>query len=82
MKTLFYFTQPGCDPCEKFDPIMDSIANNNVSVEKVNTDYEADRTRQANVTSVPTVVLAINGQEVKRFTGIRTFQQVMEFYNS
>jgi len=40
-----------------------------------------DRARSANVMSVPTVILVENGQEVRRFTGARSYEQVMQFIN-
>lgn len=82
MKTLFYFTSPWCEPCEKFGPIMDMVAQQGIAVEKINIDYESDRAKAARVLSIPTVVLAENSQEIKRFVGARTFQQVIDFYNN
>ena len=57
MKQLFYFTADWCQPCQVLGPIMDKVSQQ-ISVEKINVDYETDRTRAANVSSVPTVVLA------------------------
>ena len=82
MKTLFYFSAPWCVPCQSLGPIMDQVALRVIPVEKVNIDYETDRTVAANVTSVPTVVLAQNGVEIKRFTGAKSLQQVLDFYNN
>jgi thioredoxin 1 len=82
MKTLFYFSAPWCVPCQSLGPIMDQVALRGIPVEKVNIDYETDRTVAANVTSVPTVVLAQNGVEIKRFTGAKSLQQVLDFYNN
>ena len=82
MKTLFYFSAPWCVPCQTLGPIMDQVATRGIPVEKVNIDYETDRTVSANVTSVPTVVLAQNGVEIKRFTGAKSLQQVLDFYNN
>jgi len=59
---------------------MDKVAGQ-MPVEKINIDYEMDRARSANVMSVPTVVLVENGQEVRRFTGARSYEQVMQFIN-
>jgi thioredoxin 1 len=78
MKQLFYFTAPWCGPCQSFSPIMDKISAT-IPVDKVNIDYEMDRARAANVMSVPTVVLAENGQEIKRFVGAKSYEQVLEF---
>ena len=82
MKTLFYFSAPWCEPCQTFGPTMDLVAQQGIQVEKVNIDYESDRAKAARVSSIPTVVLAENGQEIKRFTGAKTFQQVIDWYNN
>ena len=80
MRQIFYFTAPWCQPCQVLGPIMDQVAGQ-IPVEKVNIDYEMDRARTVNVSSVPTVILVENGQEVRRFTGARSYEQVMQFIN-
>ena len=80
MKQIFYFTAPWCEPCQVLGPIMDQVSGN-IPVEKINIDYEMDRARSANVMSVPTVVLTQNGQEIRRFVGARSYEQVMQFIN-
>ena len=80
MKQIFYFTAPWCEPCQVLGPIMDKVAGQ-MPVEKINIDYEMDRARSANVMSVPTVVLAQNGQEIRRFVGARSYEQVIQFIN-
>jgi thioredoxin 1 len=80
MRKIFYFTAPWCQPCQALGPIMDRVAGQ-IPVEKVNIDYEMDRARSVNVMSVPTVILVENGQEVRRFTGARSYEQVMQFIN-
>jgi thioredoxin 1 len=80
MKQIFYFTAPWCEPCQVLGPIMDKVSQQ-ISVDKINVDYESDRARSANVMSVPTVVLAENGQEIRRFVGARSYEQVMQFIN-
>jgi thioredoxin-like negative regulator of GroEL len=57
---------------------MDKIKDK-IPVEKINIEYEADRTKAANVVSIPTVVLAENGQEIKRFNGVISYEQLLEF---
>ena len=81
MKTLFYFTAPWCEPCKTLGPTMDQLKREGLSIEKVDIDYETDRVKSANVQSIPTVVLAENGTEIRRFTGIKTRQQILDFYN-
>lgn len=80
MKKLFYFTAPWCGPCKMLSPIMDEVSQT-ILVEKINIDYEMDRARAANVMSVPTVILVENDQEVRRFVGAKSYQQVIDFIN-
>ena len=80
MKKIFYFTAPWCEPCQVLGPIMDRVSGQ-LPVEKVNIDYEMERARSANVGSVPTVILVENEQEIRRFTGARSYQDVMNFIN-
>ena len=80
MRQIFYFSADWCVPCQTLGPIMEQVSQN-IYVEKINVDYESDRARSANVMSVPTVVLVENGQEVRRFTGARSYEQVMQFIN-
>jgi thioredoxin 1 len=80
MKKLFYFTAPWCGPCKMLSPIMDEVSQT-ILVEKINIDYEMDRARAANVMSVPTVILVENDQEVRRFVGAKSLQQIKDFIN-
>ena len=80
MRQIFYFTAEWCGPCKALGPVMEKVAET-ISVEKINIDYETDRTKAAGIMSVPTVVLAENGQEVRRFVGAKSYQEVMNFIN-
>jgi thioredoxin 1 len=80
MKQLFYYSAPWCVPCQTLGPIMDQVSSV-IPVVKINIDYEANAAQQANVRSVPTVILVENGQEVRRFVGARSYQDVMQFIN-
>ena len=80
MKQLFYFSAEWCVPCQTLGPIMDQVSTV-IPVVKINIDYEANAAHQANVKSVPTVILVENGQEVRRFVGARSYQDVMNFIN-
>ena len=80
MKQLFYFTADWCQPCQSFSPTMDSVSKQ-IPVEKINIDYETSRAKAANVMSIPTVVLAENGQEIRRFVGVKSYEQLMHFIN-
>jgi thioredoxin-like negative regulator of GroEL len=80
MRKLFYYSAPWCVPCQTLGPIMDQVSAV-IPVVKINVDYEANAAQQANVKSVPTVILVENEQEVRRFVGARNYQDVMNFIN-
>jgi thioredoxin 1 len=80
MRQIFYFTAEWCGPCKALGPVMDKVSEV-MPVEKINIDYETDRTKAAGIMSVPTVVLAENGQELRRFVGAKSYQEVMNFIN-
>lgn len=81
MKELWYFSAPWCGPCKMFGPTMDRVASQGIPVKKVNIDYEPDASTKFSIRSVPTVVLVENEQEVSRFVGAKSEQQVIDFYN-
>ena len=80
MKQIWYFTADWCAPCKALGPTMNRVAEQ-VQVNKINIDYEADVVRKYGVRNIPTVVLVENGQEVRRFSGNRSYNDVMSFIN-
>jgi len=80
MKQVYYFSAPWCQPCQTLGPIMEQVSQQ-IHVEKINVDYEADLITKYGVRNIPTVILVENGQEVRRFTGARSFNDVMNFIN-
>jgi thioredoxin 1 len=80
MKQLYYFTAAWCQPCQTLGPIMDQVSSQ-TPVNKINVDYEADTITKYNVRNIPTVILVENGQEVRRFTGVKSFNEVLNFIN-
>jgi len=80
MRRLYYYSAPWCQPCQTLGPVMDQVGTV-IPVVKVNVDYEADLAQRANVRSVPTVILVENDQEVRRFTGARSYDQLIQFIN-
>ncbi len=80
-KELFYYTANWCQPCQTLGPIMDEIARQ-IPVRKQNIDYiDPAVLEAANVRNVPTVILVENGQELKRFTGVKSNSQIITWLN-
>ena len=81
MKELYYYTAPWCNPCQTLGPIMDEVARQ-IPVRKQNIDYvDPAIITAANVKSVPTVILVENGQELRRFNGVKSFNQIIDWLN-
>jgi thioredoxin-like negative regulator of GroEL len=80
MKQVYYFSAPWCVPCQSFGPTMDKVSEQ-ISVNKVNVDYEPNVITKFGVRNVPTVILVENGQEVRRFSGVKSYNEVINFIN-
>ena len=80
MKQLFYFSAEWCQPFKALGPTMDRVSEQ-IQIHKINIDYEADVVQKYGVKNIPTVILVENGQEVRRFTGNRSYNDVISFIN-
>ena len=80
MKQLYYFSAEWCQPCKALGPTMNRVAEQ-IQVNKINIDYEADVVQRYGVRNIPTVILVENGQEVRRFSGNRSYNDVISFIN-
>ncbi len=81
MKQLWYFSADWCGPCKQFGPVMDELAKQGMPIKKLNVDYTPDVAKRYGIKSVPTVILVENEQAKASFTGPRSAQQVIDFYN-
>ena len=80
-KELFYYTANWCQPCQTLGPIMEDIAKQ-IPVRKQNIDYvDPAILTEAKVRNVPTIILVENGQELRRFTGVKSFNQIIDWLN-
>jgi|DEB0MinimDraft_10_1074344.scaffolds.fasta_scaffold24613_4 thioredoxin 1 len=79
---LLYFSAPWCGPCKMFGPIMEKVQASGVPVEKVNVDEDQDLSIKYEIRNVPTVVkINPKGEVVDKFTGAKSQQDVINFYN-
>lgn len=78
MKKLIYFSANWCQPCRTLGPIMEQVREK-VPVEKIDVDSAPAVAAAYNVRNIPTVVLVENGEEIRRFTGVRSLNDILNF---
>jgi len=81
MKKFMYFSAPWCSPCRQFGPVMERILQSGIPVEKINVDMAPQVAAAYIVKSIPTTILVDEkGQEISRFVGVKSEQQIKEIY--
>jgi len=80
-KHIIYYSAEWCEPCKTLGPIMEEIGRQ-IPVRKQNVDYADPLILEStNVRNVPTVILMENGQEIKRFIGMKSHAQIVNWLN-
>lgn len=80
-KLIYYFTANWCSPCKMLAPIMESLSDQ-INYVKVDVDQEPLLAMEYGVKSIPTLVLTINEIEVKKMSGLKSKQEILNFYNN
>jgi thioredoxin 1 len=71
---LLDFSATWCGPCKMQKPIIDDLKEkygDQVDIKEVDVDENGEMARNYNVMAVPTIVIEKDGEEVKRFTGLK-----------
>lgn len=83
-KVLVDFWATWCGPCQMLGPVIDEISaelGEKLKVVKVNVDEEQMLSCQYGVTSIPTVILFVNGEQKEQIVGFRQKQDYLEAVN-
>jgi len=71
---LVDFWAEWCGPCRAIAPILEEISEeyaDKVKVVKVNSDDNSGLVAELHLKSIPTLILFVDGKEVKRITGAK-----------
>ena len=80
---LVDFWATWCGPCKMIAPAVEEIADEyegKLKVGKINIDENMDLALEYKVTSIPTLILFENGNEVKREIGFMTKSEIEEMF--
>ena len=72
------YTATWCGPCRLVAPLIDQLAGDyqgKAEVVKVDLDQNKGNAKQYKISSIPTVLIFKNGQEVERIVGRATYEQ-------
>lgn len=76
---LVDFWAEWCGPCKKVSPILDEISNETgLLVGKLNIDENPEKTMEYQVSSIPTMVLFMDGKPVHSIIGAKPKHLMME----
>lgn len=81
MKKIIYFSAKWCGPCTTFKPVVEQLQASGVHVTKVDVDENTTLATQFNVSSVPTMIIVEDGIVKTRFSGVKTYQYIMQLLN-
>lgn len=82
---LVDFWAPGCPPCEMIKPIIEEIAKEfegKAKVEKLNVAENPEIAQQYKIMGVPTLIIFKNGKGIKRATGLKPKEVIVNALNS
>ena len=73
-KILVDFYAEWCGPCKMLGPILEQV--NEIDVLKINVDEFPDLAAKFGVMSIPTLILFVEGKEIKKEIGFKNLDEI------
>ncbi len=73
-KVLVDFWAPWCGPCKMQTPILEKLTasgETSAKIVKLNTDENPETAQKYGISSIPTLILFENGEEIDRMIGVQ-----------
>jgi len=83
-KTLVDFWAPWCGPCQMLTPVFEELEKEfegKVNFQKINVDEENAIAAEYNISSIPAVLLFVDGQLKESIIGFRQKQDYIDALN-
>lgn len=80
--TVLKFWAPWCSHCTALGPILEtSVQGSDITLANCNVDENQSLANDAGVRSLPTTIIFKDGEEVQRFSGTKTVNEVKDLIN-
>lgn len=77
---LLDFYSDYCGPCRGMEPTVRKLISDGYAIQKVNISTERQLARKYGVDAVPTFIMVVNGQEVRRIVGPTSYSQLTALF--
>lgn len=83
--SLVDFWASWCAPCKMMVPVLNELSeemDGKVMIGKINVEEQKATAAKFGVRSIPTMIIFRNGREIKRFTGVKTKDYLVDQLNN
>ncbi len=78
---LLDFSASYCGPCQQMVPILQTMGREGFPVRQIDISSDPELTKRFSVDRIPTLVLLVEGKEVKRFVGLTSGDELRQAMN-
>lgn len=80
MKKVLRFTATWCQPCKMLTKILENVTTE-LPIEVIDIDEQSDLAVKYSIRSVPTLVMIEDDKEIRRMSGVKTKDELTEWFN-